>query len=140
MIVVKASEEEATFRKRLYTHKFTHPISHTQAHLQSARAVADGRADIASLDAVSWRLLQTHEAFSRSLRVLQWTAPTPGLPLISAKALAGAGMFTAVDAAIKTLDEQDRQALGICGLVKIPKSDYLSVRNPDLPECYSHRN
>src|SRR5690606_38179190 len=38
---------------------FPHP-RHTGAHRDSARAVAEGRADIAAIDAASWRLIEAH--------------------------------------------------------------------------------
>ena len=107
---------------------------HTQAHLASARAVAEGRADIASLDAVTWRLAQQYESFAGALRVLEWTAPTPGLPLITSMALDEALIFTAVESAIHALSEEDRNALGIRGLERIEESQYLAVPNPNLPE------
>jgi len=103
---------------------------HTEQHLESARAVALGRADIASLDAVSWRLIQTYEPFASNLRVLEWTAPTPGLPLITAKGNDPAVIFTAVERAITQLQDKDRDLLGILGLVFIPKEDYLTLLNP----------
>lgn len=104
---------------------------HTGAHLDSARAVADGRADIASLDGVSWRNIEKYEGFARGLRVLDWTAPTPGLPLITAHGNDAVAIFNAVQTAIANLTPADASALGIKGIVAIPKEDYLSVPNPD---------
>ena len=74
---------------------------HTEQHLESARAVAEGRADIASLDAVSWRLALRYEP------------------------------FTAVERAIVQLTDEDRGLLGIKGLVRIAEGDYLAVLNPE---------
>jgi ABC-type phosphate/phosphonate transport system substrate-binding protein len=103
----------------------------TGQHLDSARAVATGRADIASLDAVTWRNIKTYEPFAAGLRVLDWTAPTPGLPLITALGHDAALIFHAVKDAILTLDERSKTQLGIAGIVKIPKEEYMKVRNPD---------
>ena len=108
---------------------FEHQL-HTQGHLNSAKAVAKGQADIASLDAVSWRLMQTYEHFAESLRVLDWTAPTPGLPLIAAKGADAASTFNAVKAAIAELNQADKDALGLKGIVKIDAESYLAVPNP----------
>ncbi len=55
----------------------------TGSHLGSARAVLDGRADIAALDAVSWRHMRALGELPDGLRVLERTPPTPGLPLIA---------------------------------------------------------
>lgn len=105
-------------------------LQHTGQHLLSAKAVADGRADIASLDAVSWRLMQQHESFADQLRVLEWTEPTPGLPLITALGQDADCIFEAVQMAIAQLTAKDRAALGLKGLVKIAPERYLAVPNP----------
>ena len=104
---------------------------HTEQHLDSAMAVAGGRADIAALDAVTWRLMLEYEPFATSLRVLEWTAPTPGLPLITARGNDAGAIFEAVQQAITQLGERDRTALGLKGIVKIDAAEYLAVNNPD---------
>lgn len=103
---------------------------HTGQHLASARAVADGVADIASLDAVSWRLMQRYEPFAGKLSSLDWTAPTPGLPYISASGADRRAMFDAVARAIASLTGGDRELLGIVGLVAIPSTTYTEIPNP----------
>ena len=56
----------------------------TGGHRQSARAVANGEADIAALDAVCWHLLQQHEPeTASSLKPIGWTKLLPSLPLIT---------------------------------------------------------
>lgn len=102
----------------------------TGQHLLSARAVAEGRADIAALDAVTWRNAEAFEPFADKLRVLEWTSPTPGLPLITARENDASAIFTAVEQAIAGLDQQDKSALGLYGIVRIAKEDYLAVPNP----------
>jgi ABC-type phosphate/phosphonate transport system substrate-binding protein len=102
----------------------------TGGHLHSARAVAEARADIAALDAVTWRLIQRYEDFAGDLRVLCETAPTPGLPYITALKAQREEVAEAVRAAIATLQEEDRAALGLRGLVQIPESAYLAIPNP----------
>lgn len=104
---------------------------HVEQHLESARAVATGRADIASIDALTWRNIEKYEPFAADLRVLEWTKPTPGLPLITALGNDAELIFEAVKAAIAELDEQSRFQLGIEGVVNIPKEEYLKARNPD---------
>jgi len=104
---------------------------HTHQHLQSARAVATGRADIASLDAVSWRLMQEYEDFASDLRVLEWTQPTPGLPYIAAAGVHQQHNFDAIKRAISQLSPEDKKHLGIKTLVYIAPQDYLAVPNPD---------
>ncbi|WP_372574141.1 phosphate/phosphite/phosphonate ABC transporter substrate-binding protein [Ruegeria jejuensis] len=102
----------------------------THGHLNSARAVAEGKADIAALDAVSWRLIKVHEPFAQKLRVLDQTEPTPGLPLITAEGQPADTIFDAVRVAISQLDDTDRQLLGLKGIIRIPRGAYLSIPNP----------
>lgn len=103
---------------------------HTQQHLLSAKAVAGGCADIAALDAVSWRNIVRYEAIAKNLRVLDWTEPTPSLPLITAIGNNTNSIFDAVQEAISALHEDDKSLLGIVKLVSIPKKDYLAIQNP----------
>jgi len=102
----------------------------TGQHVDSARAVADGRADIASLDVVSWRLMREHDSWTRDLRVLEWTEPTPGLPYIARLGADVLAIFTAVRRAIADLPEGDRSRLGIRDVVSIPKAAYLAMPDP----------
>ncbi len=128
-----------TFSQSGYAAPYSHMVPfgfwfedrlHTNQHLESGRAVAEGRADIASLDAVSWRLMERFEPFSANLRVLDWTEPTPGLPLITAQHQQVDQISSAVAVAISGLKAQDRKVLGIEGVVKLPKEKYLAVPNP----------
>ncbi len=99
-------------------------------HALSALMIANGDADIATVDAQSWRLIQRFDGFAKDLRVLGWTAPTPGLPYIAAKGADGPLMFEAVREAMDALDPQDRTALDLQGLVAIPRATYLAVVTP----------
>ncbi|APE45551.1 hypothetical protein BOO69_16430 [Sulfitobacter alexandrii] len=102
----------------------------TGGHRASALAVAEGEADIAALDAVTWRLIRRYDPFAAGLRVLTWTPPTPGLPYITGPGMDRAQVFDAVVEAIEHLTEADRDVLGLLGLVDIPARDYLAIRNP----------
>lgn len=113
--------------------RFTH-TRHTGAHRDSARAVAEGRADIAAIDAVSWRLIVAHmPELAARLRVIGQTDPTPGLPLITAKGRDTAPLARAVAAAVAALATSDRAALGLAGLAAIPAAAYLAVPTPPPP-------
>ena len=100
--------------------------------MESARAVADGRADIASLDAMTWQLICRYEKFISRLKVLEWTAPTPGLPLITALKHDSDLIYSAANDAIAELNDTDRELLGLRGLVKIPEQSYMAIENPDF--------
>ena len=62
--------------------------------------------------------------------MLEYTAPTPGLPYITAGAADADATRAAVIAAIEGLSDDDRNALGLRGFVSIPKDAYLAVPNP----------
>jgi hypothetical protein len=104
------------------------PALQTGGHRASAEAVAGGLADVAALDAVTWRLLQRNlPALAAKLRVVDETPPAPGLPLISAQGADAARIFGVVSGAIATLSPADRAVLGLKGLVQIPVSAYLAL-------------
>lgn len=102
----------------------------TGGHLKSLLAVHQQQADITCLDAVTWRLMQQYEPAAKQLRALEWTQATPGLPYISAANADVPLMFSAIDTAISSLSEKYRSQLGITGLIKIDKADYLSIPDP----------
>jgi ABC-type phosphate/phosphonate transport system substrate-binding protein len=57
------------------------------SHWNSARAVAEDRADVAAIDCVSYAHLQRGDpALIARLRVLGWTGSSPSLPYITARA------------------------------------------------------
>lgn len=105
----------------------------TGAHRASARAVAEGLADAAALDARSWEIIRAHDPFAAELEVFDDTPPTPGLPLITASGRDPAPLFDAVCAAIRDLSAEDRAALGLRGLVRIPVDAYLAQPIPAPP-------
>ncbi|MFN0113453.1 MAG: phosphate/phosphite/phosphonate ABC transporter substrate-binding protein [Paracoccaceae bacterium] len=106
----------------------------TGAHRLSAQAVADGTADIAAIDAVTWRFIAAHapEVAGR-LRIAGRTALTPGLPYVTARAGDAAAIAAAAGEAIAGLPAADRAALGLQGLVRIPAEAYLAVPTPPPP-------
>jgi ABC-type phosphate/phosphonate transport system substrate-binding protein len=109
------------------------PSVETGGHQLSAAAVAEGQADIAALDAVTFALMQNADPVAEQLRVVAKTAPTPGLPLITGKDKDPAPVFAAVEAAIAALRPDDRTTLHLKGLVRIPVASYLAVPNPPPP-------
>ncbi|MEE9387572.1 MAG: PhnD/SsuA/transferrin family substrate-binding protein [Paracoccaceae bacterium] len=103
------------------------------SHLASATAVANGKADIASIDAVSWRLIESYEACASKLKIIEVTQATPGLPYITALGQNAGAIFTAVEHAIDGLPKAHRAILGITSLSKIAPSAYLAVQTPPKP-------
>jgi ABC-type phosphate/phosphonate transport system substrate-binding protein len=104
----------------------------SHGHLKSAELVVSGKADIAAIDAVTWMLIERHEAFASKLRVLERTTPTtPALPLITSLALDADQIFDAVKQAIQDLSQDMRDDMLLKGIVKIPASEYLKIPNPE---------
>lgn len=110
------------------------PTLQTGAHRLSAKAVAEGRADIAALDAVTFALLPPIEPAMARLKEVDRTDPTPGLPFITAKGRNPEPIFAAVSEAIAALAPEDRATLHLQGFVRIPVESYLAVPNPPAPE------
>ena len=96
----------------------------TGSHRASIRAVAAGLADIAAIDAVTWRLARRHDPAAARLRMLAQTEPTPGLPFISARDADADAIATACAAAIATLDAGTRDLLGLQSFVRFRPADY----------------
>lgn len=107
-------------------------------HALSAGAVLDGRADIASVDAVTWRILLRNDRALAGLRVVGQTDPTPALPYIAALGANRAIAFEAIDAAIGAMTPRDRETLGLRGIVQIPAEAYLAVPTPAPPDQIAH--
>ena len=104
----------------------------TGAHRASIRAVAAAEADWAAIDAVTWELARRHEPAADDLVVFATTPETPALPLITGVGNAGrAGIIAdAVEAAIRELDPDARDALFVTGLVRFKPEDYAPLAQP----------
>ncbi len=115
------------------------PTMQTGGHRLSALAVADGRADLAAIDALTWELLTQYEPFAANLKEFARTVPpTPVLPYITAKGADAALYFRVTAAAIARLNAADRATLHLRGLVRIPAESYLAVPTPPSPEQIAH--
>lgn len=60
----------------------------TGAHRASIAAVAEGKADVCTIDCRSWALAKRFEPAARDVKVVGWTALRKGLPFITAKTMA----------------------------------------------------
>ena len=99
-------------------------------HRASLCAVADGNADIAAIDCVSWHLAKQCEPVVKNLRVIAHTESRPGLPLITrddASAQEVALMRDAIAKAVDDLDENNRTMLGIRGFLPLDEKDYSPI-------------
>lgn len=105
-------------------------IRRSGAHSASARMVAEGAADIAGLDAVSWRHMTRLDPWTEGLRVLGWTEPTPGLPFITVFAPLADLLHASLRQALETLAPPLRDILTLESLLRIDREAYLAVADP----------
>ena len=61
------------------------------SHRASVVAIAEGRADVATIDCRSWQLARRFEPAARELAVVGWTGKRKGLPYITALVVAAIG-------------------------------------------------
>ncbi len=121
--LIHAATQGVRFSNRIQSH----------SHVVSASMVSDNLADIASLDAVSWKLMDRHDGFSKRLRLLEWTSPTtPVLPFITSVNQNVDQIFAAIERAIEELSPEERDTICLKGIVKIPAEEYLKVPNPQM--------
>ncbi len=109
------------------------PALQTGAHRASALAVAEGRADIAAIDALSFALCQRYDPFMGQLREIARTEPTPALPYIAAKGENVAIFRTLLAEAVSSMTPQDRSTLCLHGIVALAPAAYLAIPNPPPP-------
>lgn len=94
------------------TGRFAHHLE-TGSHAGALHAVAQRRADIAWIDAVSWRLLRRGRPdLASRVRVVARTGATPGLPLIAARGTNPGPLRSALSAAVARFHAPDPAALG----------------------------
>ncbi len=107
-------------------------VTITGGHVASVAAVAEGRADLAAIDCITWAHLQRlRPDTTKALRVIAWTKATPGLPLIAAvtidatllAALRQALAEVAHDPALAAL----RDALLLDGFETLPNTAYDAI-------------
>lgn len=100
------------------------PVLITGAHVESARAVAEGRADLAGIDAVTWRMLERWEPAAARLRVVGRTAATPGMTFVAAGTVDPAPRRAALAEAVAALPGEARAVLGLRGVAVLPDAAY----------------
>lgn len=114
-----------------------HICRQSGSHLESVRAVGEGVADIAAIDAVSWRLIVAHTGLAIGLRIVGRSPATPGQALVTAHPHHADALRAAIAGGIADLPESHRAALGAKGIVEIPLSAYMSVPIPPDPQAYA---
>lgn len=110
------------------------PVVQSGGHRASALAVAEGRGDLAALDAVTWRFLTRYEPeLTDRLTVVGRTDVTPGLPFIAAPGADAAATRDALTHGLAALPDETRAQLMIGGFVPISDAQYLAVPTPPAP-------
>ncbi len=111
------------------------PLTH--GHRLSLAAVATGGADIAFIDAQTYRIALTHGTDATDqLKVIGYSHRSPAMSFITRKGQNPAPYFAAIQEAIAAMPEPSRATLGLCGIVALPLSAYaepLPPRPEDLP-------
>lgn len=94
----------------------------TGSHRDSIRAIADGEADFAAIDAVTWELAKLYEPMAQGVKIIGSSSSKPGLPLITANANHDLApqLFDAVRSAIEVAGEP----LGIHSFLPARENDY----------------
>jgi hypothetical protein len=97
----------------------------TGSHSRSIVAVANGKADYAAIDAVSWQHALREMPEAQELDVVQATRPSPGLPFICAFGLYVPAMPGLLAAAIEGLEARHKASLFLRGFVPLNSASYL---------------
>lgn len=105
----------------------------TGAHRASALAVAEGRADIAAVDALTWQMIGKWDDFANALCEIGQTVPTPTLPYICALSKSPDAPLRALEVATARLSDADKATLGLLGVTSLPPQAYLAVPTPPAP-------
>ena len=105
----------------------------TGGHAASARAVFEGRADLAAVDALTWHFLTRDWDKAAGLVVCATTPATPTLPYITALSQNAAALREALRQAILSIGPKDQQTLQIFDLVEINAETYLQLPLPPAP-------
>lgn len=108
-------------------------IIETGSHEESARAVAEDRADICAVDAVAWTMIDRWDPFARELRILCQTDPTPALPYITALGTDPHPIQEALVHAVGALSPGDQEMLCLIDVTHIPSEHYAAMSIPPAP-------
>ncbi len=125
-----------TFRAAVAPHAggraFFAEVVKTGGHLLSLAALREGRADVAAIDCVTYGLTARHRPdLLAGTRVIDATAATPGLPLITGAATPPR-TFAALQQALRGVLADPglawpRAGLGLAGFANLPREAYATI-------------
>ncbi len=107
-------------RRWLESQGLEYSIRVSGSHAQSVLDIQSGRADLAAVDALSWRFLNTE-----GLYILDRSQPVLAPPFVTGRA-SGVSVDRLTDA-LDTAFAQFGEAIGISGAIAVTRSDYLTL-------------
>lgn len=112
--------------------RFFESVIESGGHLPSLRAVAEGRADVAAIDCVSFQLFQDHfPELTARVRSIAYSVSTAGLPLVvprSGFSQSDTGSYIVkLNRALEQIPSTLRQRLHLSHFEEIRLQDYQSV-------------
>lgn len=125
-----------TFRAAVAPHAGGRPffaeVVTTGGHLLSLAALREGRADVATIDCVTYGLTARHRPdLLAGTRVIDETAATPGLPLITGSATPPQTLAALQQALRGVLGDPGlawpRAGLGLAGFANVPREAYATI-------------
>lgn len=102
------------------------PTLETGGHRASLKAVAQGQADIAALDCITFRQCLKWDAEAHAVVVKDRTAATPGMLLVTTKPDLKTALFDIFNTVLSRIDPTEPNALGLTKIVPI---DAQTVQN-----------
>lgn len=103
------------------------PTLATGSHHASIAAVAEGRGDIAAIDAQTWWIETGENPLTETLKIIGRTDSSPGMTFITRHGQDPVPYFEAIADAISQMTLDDAQTLGLKAIVALPQTAY------DLP-------
>lgn len=95
------------------------PVTETGSHAASMQAVAEGRADLAAIDIVTWTM-----APHPDLDIRQITPPTASTPFITSRPEWRAPVRAALEVAIDAMSPDDRALTRLAGVTDLAPGTY----------------
>ena len=99
-------------------------VTKTGSHRASIAAVAEGRADIAAIDAHTWWIEQAENPQTAKLKAIGHTTATPAMSFITRKGQDPAPYLDAIACAIAALEPDHAATLGLKAIVALPQTAY----------------
>lgn len=136
-IAVNSLDSQSGFRvlreidSSFFSQSFSERLCESGSHRQSIRLVANGEADFAAIDAVSFEIARRFEPSAiAKLEILGHSSPKPSLPLVTAVSNVEVAdkIFAALQASVEQLPDAVKQSLSIFDLLPASADSYQVFR------------